>query len=1149
MMLKLLDKVFILSKYIIFGVLVQCVLYSIVPAYDGEAQKISLENIRISVAIENKSIREVFRQIEELTDFEFAYHKSVINSNQKLRIKQNNDDHSLADLLRTISRETNLGFKRVGQLIYVKKKEKRSKVEVLEHLLDEKTVSGKVTDENGEGLPGVNILVKGTAMGTITDINGNYTLSVPGNATTLVFSYVGYLQEEIEIGGKTVIDVSLVPDISTLAEVVVVGYGTQERKTVAGAVGQISGEVLEERPITNALNGLQGTVPGLTITRSSGQPGNEGYSLNIRGLSSVNSGNEPLVLIDGVEGDLNLLNPNDIESISVLKDASAAIYGARAAGGVLLVKTKSGGNGQPLKISYSANYSINQVSNMLDRVNLRQWVEMDWEAKTNANATPQFFNAAIGNNTLEEVLAKIDAGADPENIGGNAFLFYNDPNWNDQIFDNGHQQFHNINVSGGSESSRYNVSVGYQDTEGIFSDAHDNSRRINMRLNYGFDVSDKLKFDTRISYINQKTESPAIGAGTVLDVLNRIYIWLPVRTQSGQFATQWGFRNPRQVLEREVGKTTGISEVLRANITGSYEIIDGLTAYGQLAFDRNITTDDSFINIFPSYAYNDVQEGFGVNRNSASRRLGESDYANLTGYLDYKKIIADVHEISVTVGASHEQNDSEFFSAWRNDFTQDALFTLNLGDADEQFNNAGASDWAIRSFFGRATYIYDSRYIAEFNFRRDGTSVFSPSQRWGNFGGYSLAWRASEEKFVNDLGIFNDLKVRFSQGTTGNQNLNTGNLYDYIALINFGGAYPFGDGVQSQNASERSIVSQNRTWEDLKTTNIGLDFAILDARLSGSFDWFKKENNNMLLGVNLPAVLGGAPPAQNIGALETKGFELSLTWADKTNSGISYSITGILSDNQNTLTNLDGRDQVGLGLNSTREGYALNTYFGYEFDGIIQTQEELDAYKQLEGVPSNLEIGDARYRDLNGDGRISLVDDDGNDADIVNLGDNAPRYSYALNASVAYRGFDLSIFLQGVAQRTIFYTDQWRLPFEQPWWQPLQRFYGNTWSPENTGAKFPRLTTGSQRYWNYETSKNTEINGAYMRVKNITLGYTLPGNVLESAGIDKVRVFFSGEDLFTIDSVDGGYDAENTNGAANFYPFTKRYSFGLNVNF
>ena len=235
--------------------------------------------------------------------------------------------------------------------------------------------------------------------------------------------------------------------------------------------------------------------------------------------------------------------------------------------------------------------------------------------------------------------------------------------------------------------------------------------------------------------------------------------------------------------------------------------------------------------------------------------------------------------------------------------------------------------------------------------------------------------------------------------------------------------------------------------------------------------------------------------------------------------------------------------------NFAREGYALNTYFGYKFDGIIQTQEELDAYKQLEGVPSNLEIGDARYRDLNGDGRISLVDDDGNDADIVNLGDNAPRYSYALNASVAYRGFDLSIFLQGVAQRTIFYTDQWRLPFEQPWWQPLQRFYGNTWSEENTGAKFPRLTTGSQRYWNYETSKNTEINGAYMRVKNITLGYTLPGNVLESAGIDKVRVFFSGEDLFTIDSVDGGYDAENTNGAANFYPFTKRYSFGLNVNF
>ena len=1152
MILNLFRQILLMSKLLLYGTILQTLFFTVLMAKEGKAQRESVHKIQLSIAWHNVSLSQAFSDLERKTQFKFTYHHNKVDD--KVTVNFNAANTSLGKVLMFISENARLGFQRINDNIHVSRKSKKGQALTEKfpgQLLLEKEISGTVTDENGVGLPGVSVLIKGTTQGTVTDVDGNYLLSVPDDATTLVFSYVGYLQEEADIGGKTIIDLQMVPDISTLAEIVVVGYGTQERKTVAGAVGQISGEILEERPITNAINGLQGTVPGLTITRSSGQPGNEGYSLNIRGLSSVNSGNSPLVLIDGVEGDLNLLNPNDIESVSVLKDASAAIYGARAAGGVILVKTKSGGNGQPLKVSYTANFSINEVSNLLDRVDLRQWVEMDWEAKTNAGANPQFFDPNVGNSTLEDVIAKIDAGADPDQILGTAFLFYNEPNWNDQVFNNGSQQFHNINVSGGSKSSRYNVSVGYQDTKGIFRDAYDNSRRVNVRLNYGFDISDKLKFDTRISYINQKTESPGVGADVVLDQLNKIFTWFPVRTQSGQFLTQWGFGNPRQLLEKEVGKITGMSEVLRANITGSYEIIDGLSVNGQLAFDRNIKTDDSLVNIVPRYSYNDIQEGFSVNRSRASRGLSERDYANLTGYIDYKKIIADVHEVSITAGASHEQNNIEFFSAERLDFTQNELFTLNLGDAGQQFNNAGASDWAIRSFFGRATYIYNSRYVVELNFRRDGTSVFSPLQRWGNFGGYSLAWRASEERFVDDLGIFDDLKVRFSQGTTGNQSLDpeNQNLYDYIALINFGEPYPFGDGVQSQSASERAIVSQNRTWEDIKTTNIGLDFAVLDSRLSGSFDWFKKENNNMLLEVNLPSVLGGDAPAQNIGSLETRGFELSLTWADRTNSGISYSITGILSDNRNTLTDLDGRNLVELGLNEIREGYALNTYFGYEFDGIIQTEEALNAYKQLDGVPANLEIGDARYRDLNGDGRISLVDNEGNDADIVNLGDNTPRYSYALNASIGYKGFDLSVFLQGVAERTIFYTDQWRFPFTSPWWQPLERFYGNTWSPENTVAKYPRLTTGSQRHWNYEPSANTRINGAYMRVKNITFGYTLPESLLAGVGIENARIFFSGEDLFTIDDVDGGYDAENTDGEADFYPFTKRYSFGLTVNF
>lgn len=1149
MKLKLLRLLIMTIKLSTYGLVCQVLFMSVLYAHNGIAQYKKVSEVVINQNVNGLTIEEAFDLIERNSQLELSYLKKDLD--QKVRVKLNSRKHwSVYDILMDISRQSNLKFRQVNNAISVSSVQNRGATNSFERIMmvREVDISGKVLDENGQGLPGASIVIKETTNGTTSDLEGNYKLSVSENAV-LVISFVGYISQEVSISGRRTIDIQMEPDAAQLGEVVVVGYGIQDRNTVAGAVGQISGEVLQERPITNTLNGLQGTVPGLTITRNSGQPGNEGYNLNIRGLSSLNSGNSPLVLIDGVEGDMNLLNPNDIETVSVLKDASAAIYGARAAGGVILITTKSGKNGQPIKVNYSANYSINKVANLLDRVNLREWVEMDWEAKNNAGASPQFFNTNVGNNTLEDVLAKIDAGAEPDHIGGTAYLFYKDARWNNRVFDSGTQQYHNLNVSGGSNASRYNVSLGYQDTEGIFSNAYDNSKRMNVRLNYGFDITDKFKVDTRLSYVNQKSESPSIGASTALDLLNRIFIWLPERTESGQYATQWGFGNPRQALDKEIGKSTSINEVIRGNITGSYQILDGLRLNGQVAVDRALGTTDSYINRVPRFSYNDVAEGFAVNRNSASKGFNERNYLNLTGYIDYNTTFGDAHEITVTAGVSHEQNQNDYFSAWRYDFTQTELFTLNLGDANEQFNNAGASDWTIRSLFGRATYVYDSRYIVELNYRRDGTSVFAPAKRWGNFAGYSLAWRASEETFIQNLNVFDNLKVRFSRGTTGNQNLNSGNLYDYIALINFGGAYPFGDGVQSQSASERAIVSQSRTWENLKTTNIGLDFAILDAKLSGSFDWFQKENNNMLLGVNLPSVLGGVPPAQNIGSLKTEGFELSLTWSENTDSGLSYSITGILSDNQNKLINLNGRDQVNLGNNFSREGYALNTYFGYMYDGVIESQDELDEYKQLEGVPSNLDIGDAKYKDLNNDGRISIVDEEGNDADIVTYGDNSPRYSYALNTNVSYKGFDLGVFVQGVAQRTVYYTDQWRLPFEQPWWQPLRRFYGDTWSPENTGAKYPRLTTGSQRYWNYQTSANTKINGAYLRVKNITLGYTLPESLLQNLGIEKVRLFFSGEDLITLSSVDGGYDPENTNGSANFYPFTKRYSVGLNVNF
>ena len=1152
MMLKLLNKFYVPLKYTIFGVLIQCILYSVVPAYHGEAQKVSIENIQISITLENKSIREIFLQIEKLTDFKFAYHRLVIGLDQKLPIKQSSS--SLADLLRTISRETDLGFKRVGKLIYVKKKEKRSKVEVLERLVAEKIITGKVTDQNGESLPGASVLIKGTTMGTVTDVDGNYTLRVPDNATTLVFSYVGYLQEEVEIAGRTIINLEMVPDISTLAEVVVVGYGVQDRKTVAGSVDQISSEVFEARPVTNTLNALQGAIPNLTITRTGGQPGREGYDLRLRGFSSVNGGNSPLVIVDGVPGELDLLNPNDLESITVLKDASASIYGARAANGVILVTTKRGKAGAP-KITFNAIHSINVPSNLLDQVNTRQFAEMEIEAATNAGITTPW----------SDFLDEIDNGADPVRVGNTRdYFFFGTTDWNDLVFENGSQQQYNLSVSGGGDNSNYLFSGGYISTDGIVRPAPDKNERYNLRMNYDFHPLDRLTFKTRISFENNVRKETAdihpasrlSGTDRALRTVSGTWSFFPTHTPGGELFSQWGYSNPLGIFAAGDKETS--TQIVRTNFMASYQIIDGLTINAQAGITNTSTNIDNITRSVPYYGYEDNFNYFewGTDPNFAYKSNQKNNYRNYTAYFDYQTTIGVKHSVSVTGGASHEENDFEEFFAQRENFSQEELFELNLGGTENQVTSSGASDWAIRSFFGRATYIFDSKYIAELNFRRDGTSRFSPDQRWGNFFGFSGAWVASEESFIQDLNIFDNLKLRVSYGEAGNQA--AGGLYDYQPRINVGNLnYPFGDGTaQAQQAGEADengdgiadLVSQIRTWEELKTTNVGIDIGVLDARLSATFDYFVRRNDNLLVGVNLPSTLGGAPPAQNIGELEGKGWELSLGWSDRTASGITYGARVVVSDNTNKLINLNGRDAVGIGLNELREGYPINTYFGYQVNGLIQDEATLERYRELEGVPTALlGLGDVEFADLNGDGRLSVVDENGNDADIVDLGTIDPRYTFGVNLNIGWKGFDVSAIIQGVAKRTQFRTGDFALPFRWPWFRPLARFYNQTWSPERTGARFPRLNHSDVRTFNYQPSTLLEENGAYARLKNITVGYTLPSKISQKISIPKVRIYFSGEDLFTIDDLDGGYDPETTNGDVNFYPFTRRYAFGLDI--
>ncbi|WP_422351053.1 TonB-dependent receptor [Flagellimonas sp.] len=1102
------------------------------------------QKTRISLDFEDVTTENVLEAIERSTDFRFVYKLEDVNLQRLITI--NVKDQRIKAVLDILFDGTLTDYKVRNTQVMLRKRVQNNTGPVGANESMQFTVSGAVTDGDGNPLPGASIVEKGTANGTDTDFDGNFSIDVSDENAVLEVSYIGFVTQSIPLSGRTSLGIVLVEDTAQLEEVVVVGYGVQERKTVAGAVDQIDSEILENRPVNNVTTALQGAIPGLTITKSSGQPGRENFNINIRGFSSINNGNNPLVVIDGIPGSLDLLNPNDIANVTVLKDAAAAIYGARAAGGVLLITTKRGKKGEKPKIELSSTYSINTPANLFELVDVRQWAEMEIDAIANAGGTSGWVDWIdnIGPDTPPLPL-------DP---AGNA-IFFQTTNLNDLVFENGHQQQYNANVSGGGEHSDYLFSAGYVFTDGIIAPAPDDNERLNLRMNYGFDISDKLRLDTRISLEdNKRRETADVHTGARLSGTDRAlesvvsnYVWFPALTEGGNYFGQWGWGSPLGSFDN--GVKTQNTQVIRTNVKATFKPVKGLTITGQAGLTSTNRNTENITKQVPYYNFRDEFQYFeyGTDIPFVYKQNEKTTYRNYTAYFDYETLIADKHNVAVTGGASHEEQEYQWFLGQRQGFSQEELFALNLGGSDNVISEGGGEHWAIKSFFGRARYSFDSKYIAEFNFRRDGTSRFSPDQRWGNFYGVFGAWVLSEEKFMADQNIFDNLKLRVSWGTTGNQD--AGGLYDYLPNINLGTFnYAFGDSpAPTLSASEAGLVSTIRSWEELKTTNFGFDVAFLDSRLNVGFDYFVKKNDNMLVGVNLPAVLGGSPPSQNIGELETKGWELNLGWNDQTESGFSYGVRFNVADNKNKLIDLNGADLASSGLNGTREGFPINTYFGYRFTGLIQTQEQLDTFASLENLPSSqLGLGDSMFEDINGDGRISVVDDEGNDADIVPLGTVDPRYTFGVNLNAAFKGWDFSAFIQGVAKRTHFYSGDFAIPWSQPWRPPIKRFYGTTWTPENTDAPYPRLITNDVRWHNWRHSTLFKQNGAYARLKNVTLGYTLPVDVTNKVGIDKIRLFFSGEDLLTIDHLDGGYDAENS-GATNIYPFTKRYAFGVNI--
>ncbi|TSJ44448.1 TonB-dependent receptor [Mucilaginibacter corticis] len=1017
-------------------------------------------------------------------------------------------------------------------------------------------VSGTVRDSvTNETLPGVSVGIAGVSGGTVTDLNGNFILEVPDKNSIIRFSFVGYNSKNVLVGNQTNITVHLSKNDTRLNEVVVIGYGTRLKGAVTGAISTVKSDVFENRPVTSSFDALQGTIPGLTITKQSGRPGGGNFDLGIRGASSIN-GNKPLILVDGVPGDINTINTNDIAEVTVLKDAAAAIYGARAADGVIIVTTKRGKKGSP-DVNVTSNVGVKSPSYLKKMMNTLEFAEFLSDGLKNVGLTP----------FPQDVFDKIKANAAPDTTKGwmygltNFPSFYGYTDWNKVLYKNAIQQIYNVAISGGGENNNYLISAGYKRDNGLLRYGQNNEDSYNLRLNYDVRINSKLSLETRTNFDNQATIAPSQldAESPVANVLTQ-FPFAPLYNSVGQFYSYQGYANPA-VYATQGGVRTDNFSRFATNFKLDYNIIPDLKLTGQGAFRFDYLNYKATFPTFTRYNYAGGVQDIRDSPNSATFSNSKSLNKLYQIYLDYNKDLWPGHHINFTGGASLEQTSNTGETITGYNFPNNEIFSLNLADRTSvAYSNftGQITDQALASYFGRLSYSYNNKFILDLTARADGSSKFAPEKRWSAvFPSAQFAYVLSDENFIKKTNLFDLLKLRLSYGKAGNQEINNLGLYDYIPLISIGGKYPLGSPNAGLTGANANPASSDRTWETVTNKNIGIDVAVLNSRLNLSFDYYNKTNSDMLVDIAVPATFGATPPSVNQGKLATKGFEATVNWKDQIKD-FKYSISLQVSDSKNKLIELKNSDVFGEGLNSTRIGYPINSYFGYVSEGIIKTQAQLDEYKKMGGnVPARIGLGDVMYKDLDGDGKITAFGDKskGLAGDMVYLGDANPRYTFSSNINLAYKGLDLQVFIQGVGKRNVIYGGGITRP-NYWFWQTLRTFYGNTYTAANPDAKYPRNIPRGLGYdditdYDYKPSTATIKNVSYLRFKVITLGYNLPTNITKAIKLKSARIYVSGQDLFTISkgTFDGNFDPEDGLLNEYTYPYNKVYSLGLNVRF
>lgn len=992
-------------------------------------------------------------------------------------------------------------------------------------------VKGTVQDKNGEPIIGANIIVSSSPNnGVISDINGSYSIKNVPSEGELEFSYIGMKKQKIKVTNRKVINVTMEDDSKQLEEIIVVGYGTQKKVNMTGAIATVSGDDLIKRPVYNVASSLQGRLPGLSVSQGSGQPGGESISMRIRGMGTFSgAGSDPLVIVDGVASDINSVNSSDIENVTVLKDAaSAAIYGARAANGVILITTKNGKSGK-INITYDVNYAVHTPTRMLKLItNSAEYMELKNEAIKNSILSPNRMYPS-------EVIDLYRNATDREQ--------YPNYDWIDLMFNPALAYSHSLNINGGGEKTSYYSSLRYSNQDGVMRGF--NNQKVNFSINTKTDINKYISFGTKANMYYYDQESPVVGASDLfLSTLAQAPTYGPTlkngsytyRAYDYEDNNKNPYANAKEAIANKKGYDINAQAWININITKS------LTWHTKAAVNASFSKDKNFRPLIPQYNWHTGAFATNLNVAGTQKSLNVKDendiLTTLYSHLTYDQTFGN-HSLKVLAGYNQETYKYEYLEGYRQGFSGNNLHEIDAGATNGQTSAGSAKEWAIQSFLGRLNYDYLGRYLVEANIRYDGTSRLHKNSRWGAFPSISAGWRISEESFMKSFTFINNLKLRSSYGELGNQNIG---YYPYQEMLKLGYNYTFDNASVSPGAGPESMSNQKLLWERTGVWDIGADLSVLDNKLSFVIDWYKKKTVDILRSSQIPGSIGLKAPTVNNGEVTNTGIELSITHQNRLKNGLFYSISAMINKNTNELTSF-GEDEKGT-YSIKKEGKPWDSFYLYKWTGIFQNEEEI---KNHATQFYNPQPGDLKYEDISGpdgkpDGKI-----DSQDRVIVN--GRFPKFEYSLNLNAEYKNFYLSAFFQGV-QGIKFYVGGWGYePFCQG--SAPTADWRDRWTPENLTNEKPRIYIGR------ETPSMSGIpstyflkNGSYLRLKSLQIGYTFQQKWLKQLKVNSIRLYFSGDNLFTITNYPY-LDPERTSSDGSFalYPQNKVLSLGASINF